>query len=311
MNSKQAIMELSQFSFKTVLLETKLTKGFRAEKYPLTESNKRFFYSLFFYKFLTIALLFVLSILTTIGYTGPIDTQNYHRLVNLDLKDKDFIQVLSAISDQVGIEIVFSGEPSSEKKDIKISNASLDQAIAQVIRRYKVKNHTIVYNAKDDIILQFELHGYAAGSSVMPSASSSLYLSNINRQFESDYSPLTFEQMEMLIAQSEQIEAEMQESMQTLTSDQIAQLKEESDKLEAKYEKIKKPLTDEQLEKLKVQSQQIELEEKKDNQPLTQEQIQELKKNSDKIESEMRTLDDSQPQPLTEEQKLLLQNNTK
>ncbi len=261
MNSKKT----SLLSTNEVFLEAKLTIGARGGAYPITERHKRFSYSLLSYKLFNIALLVVISCVTTIGHTAPIDLKNHRSIVNLDLEDKDFNQVLSAISDQVGIEIVFLGEPPAAKKNIKLSNVTLDQAIAKVIRLYNIENHAVLYNAKDDTILQIELHGYAGGSGESHSSSLAILKEN-----------------------SKRIEAEERRALQPLTEEQLVILKENSKIIEAEERRALQPLTEEQLAILKENSKIIEAEERRALQPLTEEQLAILRENSKRIKAEER-----------------------
>jgi hypothetical protein len=212
------------------------------------------------------------------------------RLVTINLEDKDFTQTLKTIADQAGITINIHGQTPAGKRDISITNMSLNEAMGHILRIYAVRNHAAAYNPDTGAVMLAILE-----TSTMLAALSPQTQTRIDAWISK---PLTKDQEELLRTQSEIIVAEMEELSLPLVPYQLEQLREKSAELDSEMHQQSQPLTPEQLEHLSEQSRLIELEMEEISQPLTEEQLQRLKAHSDKIEEEMEIYS----QPLTEEQ---------
>ena len=214
--------------------------------------------------------LLIVPLLSGTACGATLTTESYaNRLVTVELYDKDLMQVLSAISDQVGIKIIFSGKQPTMKTDIKMVGVTFENAINNVLHNYEVKNHTIVYNTTENAIERIELHVYA-GNYVSPEA-----ITNLDQK------------MEPLSAQSDHIEEKMRMSEIPLSQEQMARDSEKSDHIKAEMEKGTLPLTKEQMAKDKEKSDRIKAEMEKETLPLTKEQMAKDKEKSDRIKAEM------------------------
>ena len=112
----------------------------------------------FFIINVSLLLAFVFSATCYASSTSKLQNQNFS--VSLDLEGKSFIQVLTAISDQTGVKIVYSGDRPTKKKDIRIVDVPLEKAIVKVLSHYGFENHAAVYNKEGRAIVQIKLHGY-------------------------------------------------------------------------------------------------------------------------------------------------------
>jgi hypothetical protein len=250
----------------------------------------------------TLALLLSLNVPVCFAYANP--SMKEERLVTIQKQDQSLLQALESVAEQMDIEIVFNGAEPSVKLDISIQHSNLDRAISKIMRLYGVENKAILYDAKNDRLVQLVIHGYKSMKGEVWT-SPDITLNKLE-----DHSPLTLAQTDMLASQSQQMQAEMQDKMKPLTPEQLKQLQDKSAEIVLKEEMIIVPLTEEHLEQLKNKNRSIELEEEERRQPLTPAQIQKLKENSDKIAGEMGSMEGKPPQPLTEKQMILLQDNT-
>jgi len=206
-------------------------------------------------------------------------------------------QSMADLSRIFDVKIEISGKPvdTPAKFNLNMKQATLEQAVKEVIRKANIQNYAIVWDEPNKTLrlLVFE-KGKNENISGQNTTTSDLY---------EDMSPLTQEQLYLLAQQSAKIEAEEQECMKPLTPEQLQQLHEQSAKIEAEEQESRKPLTPEQLQQLKEQSAKIEAEEQESRKPLTPEQLQQLKEQSAKIESQ----ESENMKPLSSEQLLLLQ----
>jgi hypothetical protein len=210
------------------------------------------------------------------------------RLVSVNLEDQDFTQALKAMADQAGITISIHGQIPAGKRDISITNMSLNEAMGHILRIYGVRNHAAAYNPEKKTVMLAILETSTLVAALSPQAQPRVDISLDE--------PLTREQLERLKEQSEIIVAEMEESALPLAPFQIEQLREQSSAMEKEMGEASQPLTPEQLERLREQSWQIENEIEEASLPLTPEQLERLREQSHEVEME----DDSQP--LTPEQ---------
>lgn len=263
-NSERINMDLVQLSRQSVIHKANLERWMQMGMYPLVEPSQRNSNCLLHCKVLAVALLFIVFFSTTSCYAIPTDKINDHRFVSLDLKDKDFIQVLSSVSDQMGIDIVFSGEQPAAKKDIKIASVPLDRAIVQIVRRYDIENHAVVYNTEGGAE-KIKLYGYTERTSTSPSFSTA----NLAKSIELDDTPVTREQLDLLAAQNQQIKVE--EDNQSLTSEQLTKLEEKSEIIEADEEVT--PLLAEQKRMFKERNEESKSDFYDNQEPLQKEKL--------------------------------------
>lgn len=248
---------------------------------------------------LWVVFLLFMIFYAAIGYALSSTLIESDRHINMELKNKDFIQALTALSKQSGIKIVFHGNKPIDKLDITIVNVNIEEAIAKVARRYGVKNHTMIFKSNGEAPVQIDLHTFTSTKETYTIPS------RLGIPLENTHAPLTFDQIDGLMAQSEQIQAEFDKSMRPFTAEQLGQLQKHSAEIMVKEKDSKEAFTEEQLEQLKLHRRSIEAEIEKSNQPLSPEQLQKLKEN--RVQSEFELY--PEPQALTQEQILLLQKD--
>lgn len=214
---------------------------------------------------LAVTLLYFLFFTTASGFAIPTEKIADHRFVNLDLKAKDFIQVLSSLSDQIGIDIVFSGEHPDTKKDIKIAEVPLDRAIVQIVRHYDIENHAVVYKTEGGVE-KIKLYGYNERTGTSPSFSTV----NLAKSIEHDETPVSREQLDLLATQSQPIKLE--EGRQPLTYEQLTKLKKEESEIIESDEGIK-PLLAEQKRILKERNEEVRADSFDNQAPLQKEKL--------------------------------------
>ena len=212
------------------------------------------------------------------------------RLVSINLEDQDFTQALKAIADQAGITINIHGQAPTGKRDITLKQVPLNQALAQVLRLYGVRNHAAAYNPETRTVMLAILETSTLVAALSPQDQPRIDISMDE--------PLTREQLEQLKEQSEIIVAEMEEALLPLAPYQLEQLREQNSAMETKMEDAQ-PLTPEQMERLREQSRQIEMEMEEASQPLTLDQLERLREQS---RSRIQDEEERTSQPLTEDQ---------
>jgi hypothetical protein len=216
------------------------------------------------------------------------------RLVSINLEDQDFTQAMAAIADQAGITIKLHGQTPAGKRDISVTIMPLNEAMAQILRLYGVRNHAAAYNPEKKTVMLAILETSTHVAALSPQTEPKIDI--LKSQL------LTDAQLALLQEHSEIIVAEMEESALPLVPFQIEQLREQSSAMETEMED-NQPLTPEQLERLREQSRNIQEEEESSSQPLTEEQLQRLSQQSRIIEEE----EERASQPLSEEQLQRLQ----
>jgi hypothetical protein len=218
------------------------------------------------------------------------------RLVTINLEDQNFNQALKAVAEEAGITINIHGQIPAGKRDISITNMSLNEAMGHILRIYGVRNHAAAYNPEIGTLMLAILETSTTVAALSPQSQPRIDISLDE--------PLTREQLERLKEQSEIIVAEMEESALPLAPFQIEQLREQSSAMEKEMEGASQPLTPEQLEKLREQSWQMEMEMEEASKPLTPEQLERLREQSHRIQE----AEESASKPLTRDQMQRLQD---
>jgi hypothetical protein len=243
--------------------------------------------------------LFLFTAIFFIGhnYAQAEEKPVVERLVTINLEDQDFNQALMNIADQSGITINIHGQIPAGKRDISITNMSLNEAMGHILRIYGVRNHAAAYNPEKKTVMLAILETSTLVAALSPQLQT--------RLDDCGGDILTSNQMEEIKKKSSLILAEMEESSLPITPYQIEHLREKSLNIESDMDPSSQLLNEEQLQLLREKNAE-ETEMDPSSQLLNDEQLQLLReKNAE--ETEM----DPSSQLLNDEQlQLLRKNNT-
>jgi hypothetical protein len=214
----------------------------------------------------------VLFLLTAIVFSGHNLAQAEEkpvaeRLVSVNLEDQDFTQALKAIADQAGITINIHGQMPQTKRDLFLKQVPLNQALAQVLRLYGVRNHAAAYNPETGTVMLAILETSTLVAALTPQAQP-------KNDMENDHN-LTQEQLAKLQDYSNLMIAEIDHDHEFLSYEQQEMMKEHSDRMEG--ETKDDSLTPEQIQKLIEYSAQHDFQETDVDTPLREDQIEELR----------------------------------
>ena len=98
--------------------------------------------------FAAFLLLLTFTLTVSPGITLAEDAHIFKRQVSINKKDQNLIQIIEALAYQAEVTIDIHGRIPAEKKDILLNNVPLNEAMAQVLDLYGVKNHAIAYNSE-------------------------------------------------------------------------------------------------------------------------------------------------------------------
>jgi hypothetical protein len=174
------------------------------------------------------------------------------RLVTINLEDQNFNQALKAVAEEAGITINIHGQIPAGKRDISITNMSLNEAMGHILRIYGVRNHAAAYNPEIGTLMLaiLETSTTVAALSLGLEAKSvenemkfltEEEFARLAPEYEEEYSTLTLYEFELLLALEESseiyktltqeefdlLERELPEEYKTLTSEEFNRLLEE------------------------------------------------------------------------------------
>lgn len=221
--------------------------------------------------------------------------------VNIKLNNVKFVQAIEDISEQSDVAFDLRGNLPDAKRDVSLTEQSLDAALAQILRLYGVTNHVAAYDPETQKMILVVLktnHPPKILSSKLADKKDSLInlqltgdklarireqSSIINTEMEQNVQPLPPEALERLREQSLQINWEMENNSRVLSSEQIKRVKSQSDKINSDMDDRLNTLPYFQLHDLKDQSLRIKSEMDRFCAPISADQMRRLKDQSHHI----------------------------